>query len=120
MKKQAKLVEQVLLSGASLDELIKMKMQEELKQAFKNKKQNLKKLKITEIVKAPKEKIFSKNAVYKVLNKITYEENYINGIQAEALIGLQNNVREKLKQGTIDVFATDNSYVKFEYVEVMV
>lgn len=117
MKKKENLAEQALLSGTSLDELIKIKMQEELKQAFQKKKQSLEKVKITDIKKAPKDKIFSKYAVYKVLNKLNYCENFINGIQAEALIGLQNHIREKFRNGSIDVFSTDNSYVKFEYIE---
>ena len=35
MKSKKQFVEDVLLSGKSIDELIKIKMQEEIKQAFK-------------------------------------------------------------------------------------
>ena len=44
-------------------------------------------------------------------------ETYINGMQAEAMIGLQSSVREKVKNGQMDAFSTDGAYVKFEQIE---
>lgn len=117
MKNDEKGLEERLLSHASLDELIKMKMEEELKVEFEKSKQKPEKKNITAIEDAPTHLIFSKKAVYKMFNRVNKSETYLNGVQAEALIGLQNNVREKIKNGEMDAFSTDNAYIKFEYVE---
>ena len=36
---------------------------------------------------------------------------------AEGLIGIQNNVREKVLRGELSAFTTDDVYVKFEKAE---
>lgn len=109
--------EEKLLSHASLDELIKMKMEEELKAEFEKAKQKPKIQTITDISKVPTELIFSKKSVYRIFNRINKTETYINGLQAESMLGLQNNVREKIKAGQMDAFSTEGAYVKFEKVE---
>lgn len=117
MKKDENEIEQRLLSHASLDELIKMKMEEELSAKFEEaKKEQIKKV-IKDISKVPADLIFSKYSVYKVFNRLNRTETYINGLQAEAMIGLQNSVRQKIKSGQLDVFSTPDAYVKFEQVE---
>jgi len=52
--------------------------------------------------------------VYKYFNRNTKCESFINGIQAEALIGLQNNIREKMLKGELNAFTTDDAYIKFD------
>lgn len=111
-------LEQRLLNHASLDELIKMKMEEELKTEIEKVKEKPKKQIITDISKVPAELIFSKQAVYKIFNRINKTETYLNGLQAEALLGVQNAIREKIKLGQMDAFSTDNAYVKFEKIEL--
>ena len=109
--------EQRLLKQKSIDELIKMKMEEEIQAEF-TKAQEIKQKKIIkDIADVPKELIFSKIAVYKVFNRMSKTESYINGLQAESMLGLQNNLRAKIKAGEMDAFSTDNAYIKFEYVE---
>lgn len=110
--------EERLLSQASLDDLIKMKMEEELKAEFQKSKQTPKKEIVKDISKVPEDLIFSKKSVFKMFNRISKSETYLNGIQAEALIGLQTNVREKIRLGQMDAFSTEDVYVKFEYAEV--
>lgn len=117
MKKELNTDEQRLLNHASLDELIKLKMEEELKAEIKKSKEKPAKQIITDISKVPKELIFSKLAVYKVFNRINKTESFINGLQAEGMLGLQNAIREKIKSGQMDAFSTDNAYVKFENIE---
>lgn len=117
MKKDEKDIEQRLLSHASLDELIKMKMEEELKAEFEKSKQNPKFTIITDISQTPIDLVFSKYAVYKVFNRINKTETYVNGLQAEAMLGLQSVIREKIKTGKMDAFSTDGAYVKFEKIE---
>jgi hypothetical protein len=117
-KKEPNEQEQRLLSHASLDELIKMKMEEELKAEFEKSKEIPKIQVITDISKVPKELIFSKKAVYKIFNRINKTETYLNGLQAEAMLGVQNAIREKIRLGQMDAFSTDTAYVKFEKIEV--
>jgi len=111
-------VEEMLLSGASLDELIKMKIEQEFMQDMQKTKEKAIPKKYTDIKKVPKDKIFSKDAVYKFFNRNTKCETYINGVQAEALIGVQNSVREKMLKGELSAFTTDNAYIKFDSVVV--
>lgn len=119
MKKEEEISNEArLLSQTSLDDLIKMKMEEELKNEFAKSKIEPKKEVITDITKVPLDLIFSKGAVYKMFNRINKSETYLNGLQAEAMLGLQNNVREKIKSGQMDAFSIEDAYVKFEYVEV--
>lgn len=116
MTKESDEQEQRLLKSASLDELIKRKMEEELKTEIEKAKIIPKKETITDISKAPQNLIFSKNAVFKLFNRNTKTETYINGIQAESLLGMQNSTREKIKSGKIDAFSTEYAYIKFEKI----
>ncbi len=119
MKNKDENIEEMLLGKASLDDLIRMKIesefQEEMKKA-KEKKLNREKKFYTKISEVPKEYIFSKYAVYKFYNRHNKQETYINGIQADALLGLQNNIRTKILNGEMSTFSTDDAYVKFEKV----
>lgn len=118
MKKNMNDYEQRLLSHASLDELIKMKMEKELQDELDKINEKPKKQVITDISKVPTELIFSKQAVFKIFNRINKTETYLNGMQAEAMLGVQNAVREKIRSGQLDVFSTDTAYVKFEKIEI--
>lgn len=114
MKEKEQDIEQILLSQASLDDLIRTKIEKEFKEAVENSKKEIKTLEISDIKKVPKNLIFSKYSVFRVFNRNTKNETKINGIQAEALLGVQNSVREKLVKGELSSFATDDAYVKFE------
>ena len=69
-----------------------------------------------DLKQVPKEEIFSKNAVFRVYNRLNKTESLINGIQADAMIGIQSGVREKFLEKTLTAFSTDDAYVKFEKV----
>ena len=116
-KKQ--LIEDALLTGKSLDELIKIKMKEEIKTAFQKVSTKFERKKVTDIKSVPKNYIFSKYAVYKKFNKRNNTISFINGIQAEALLGIDETSREKLQKGEIEVFSTDSAFVKFEYANII-
>lgn len=116
MTKELDEQEQRLLKSASLDELIKRKMEEELKAEIEKAKIHPKKETITDISKVPQNLIFSKNAVFKLFNRNTKVETFINGLQAESLLGMQNSIREKVKSGQMDAFSTEDAYVKFEKI----
>lgn len=117
-KKELNDDEQKLLSHASIDELIKIKMEEELKEEIKKAKEIPSKQIITDISKVSDNLVFSKQAVFKLFHRINKTESYINGLQAEAMLGLQNAAREKIKSGQMDAFSTDTAYVKFEKIEI--
>lgn len=110
--------EQRLLNHASLDELIKIKMEEELKTEFENAKQKPQTKVVTEISQVPQDLIFSKHAVYRLFNRVNKTETFINGLQAEAMLGVQNAIREKVRHGEMDAFSTDEAYIKFEKIEI--
>lgn len=119
MKNKDEDIEKMLLGSASLDDLIRMKIesefQDEMKKAQENKLNREKKI-YTKISEVPKNYIFSKHAVFKYYNRHNKLETYINGIQADALLGLQNNIRAKILNGEMSTFSTDEAYVKFEKV----
>lgn len=118
MKKDMNDYEQRLLSHASLDELIKMKMEQELQAELDKLNETPKKQVVKDITKVPPALIFSKKAVFKIFNRINKTETYLNGLQAEAMLGVQNAIREKIRSGQLDVFSTDTAYVKFEEIEI--
>jgi hypothetical protein len=118
MPKQSNNDEQRLLNHASLDELIKIKMEEELKAEMEKAKIKPEKQIITNISEVPENLIFSKQSVFKFFNRVNKLETYINGVQAEAMLGLQTAIRTKIKAGEMDAFSTDNAYIKFEKIEI--
>ena len=73
---------------------------------------------MTDLKLAPKEKLFSKDAVYLVINKNSKTKSYINGVQAEGFLGSQNALREKFLSGKTDYFVSDGNYIKFFKVKV--
>lgn len=109
--------EKMLISNTSIEELIKMKIEEEFLSDLEKSKE-LPKPKIYKDIKdIPKDKVFSKQATYRYFNRNTKCETFINGVQAEALIGLQNNIREKIQNRELSAFTTEDAYVKFEKAE---
>lgn len=109
--------EALLLSNASLEDLIKMKIEKEFMNDLKKSKEKPIPKTYTNIKDLPKDKIFSKYSIYKFFNRKTGCETFINGIQADALIGLQTNVRSKMLEGELNAFTTDDAYIKFEKAE---
>lgn len=117
MTKHKQIVEDALISGKSIDELIKIKMKEEIKNIFERNVEKITSRRIENIKDVPRGRLFSKDAIFKIFNKHNNTVSFINGIQAEALLGLDEVSREKLLHGESDTFSTENSFVKFEYVE---
>ena len=105
-------MEQVLLNNATLDELIKMKIEQEF-MAEKPKTKIAQKV-VTDLKEVPKEVIFSKDSVFRVYNRLSKTETFINGMQADAMIGAQTGIREKFFDKVLTAFSTDDAYIKFE------
>lgn len=106
--------EEMLLNNASLDELIKMRIEREFMEDLKKSKEKPEKHEYTNVKDVPKDKIFSKASVFRCFNRNTKCETFVNGIQADALIGIQDAVRKKMLAGELSAFTTDDSYIKFE------
>ena len=119
MERKKQIIETALLSGKSINELIKIKMQEEIKNTFEKVHKVPQKVKVFDIKEIPSKILFSKNTVFKKYNKENDTISYINGIQAEGMLGLDDISRKKLLSGEIEVFSTDNSFIKFEYSEIL-
>lgn len=109
--------EQMLLTGKSLDELINLKIQQEYEESRKKAQESKQIKKFTQINETPQNLIFSKNAVFKVFNKKTAAESLINGIQAEGLLGLQEQTKNALLQGKIKTFISGDLFVEFDYAQ---
>ena len=120
MKPKEDDIEQILLNNASLDELIKMKIEKEFKSELVKARKKPQHKTITDIAGVPKGMVFSKQAVFRLFNRKTKTETFINGIQAEAALGIQNSIREKIYNGELSAFTTDDAYVKFEKIDVEV
>lgn len=106
-------IEKMLLSGISLDELIKQKMNDEISLEILASKAPQSLGVVTDFDMVPITQIFSLQAVYKVFNRKTRAESFLNGIQAEGLIGLNSSIRRKLTHRETDCFLIDDYFVKF-------
>lgn len=113
-------VEKMLLTGKSIDELIQMKIQQDYKELQERAKKVPTVRKIDNIADVPRDLIFSKLSVFKVFNKINQTESLINGIQAEAMLGMQETVRMAMLAGKINAFISGDSYVEFMYAKTTV
>jgi hypothetical protein len=109
-------IEKRLLNDSDYEKTVKSHIEKEFRQELKGKKQANKY--ITNIKQVSEDKIFSKDATYEVLNKISKTRSYINGIQAEGYLGDQNSDREKLISGTCDCFVSGDCFIKFIKVRV--
>jgi len=110
--------EEMLLTGKSLDELIAIKIEEDYKNMLKEAQKPLKATQITDVKKLKPEVIFSKKAVFKTFNKTTKTESFITGLQAEGMLGLQNDTRQALCSGKIKSFISGDTYVEFLWAEI--
>lgn len=104
--------EQILLNNKSLDELIKMKIEQEFKS--NGRKPQKAKHPVTQLQDVPKEKIFSNDSVFRLYNRLNKTETNISGIQADAMLGIQQSIREKILEGMLTAFSTEDAYIKFE------
>lgn len=111
-------IEEMLLNNASLEELIKMKIEKEFMSELKKSKEKPVRKIYKDISEVPQDIIFSQKAIYRYYNRNSKCETFINGVQAEALIGIQNNIREKMLKGELSAFTTEDAYVKFEKAAV--
>jgi hypothetical protein len=116
--KENKEIEKLLLDDSAYNNLVKVKVEQEFNKELEQAKTPKNKKEITNIKDVPSDKLFSKFAVFEVLNKNSKTKSYITGVQAEGFLGTQYTDREKLLAGEIDSFVRENTYIKFVKVKV--
>jgi len=110
--KTDKETEKILLNDSEYDKLVKMKIEREFNNELKS-EINQKNEFSTEIKGVPAGKLFSKSAVFEVINKNSKTKSYINGIQAEGYLGSDTFNRNKLLSGESCSFVSGDNYIKF-------
>lgn len=118
LMKENKEIERILLNDSSYENFVNTKVEREFIQEINNNSGIKKKTIITDIKSVPKDKIFSKDAYYLVMNKKSRTKSYINGMQAEAFLGGNNSLREKFLTLNLDSFVNGDYYVKFQKLKV--
>ena len=117
MKKEDKEIENILLNDEQYEKFVSDRNEKEFLQILKDAKTQ-KHIEIFDIKKAPKDKLFSKDATYLVINKNSRTQTYINGVQADGYLADKNLQREKIIAGLADSFIRDNVYIKFFILRV--
>lgn len=115
--KEDKEIEQILLNDSAYEKLVNTKIEKEFIKELNSKGTKSVEV-INDIKLAPKDKLFTKDSVYLVLNKKSKTKSYVNGVQAEGFLGGQNSLREKFLCLTTDSFVNGDYYVKFQEVKV--
>lgn len=116
--KQNSNAEEILLSGKSLDELIKIKMQQQMEEEIKNSKKKKDSYLERDISKVPKDMILSSKSIFKVFSKSTKSESFISGLQADGFLGLRDDLRLQVLNGELSTFEIDDAFISFEKIEL--
>ncbi len=115
--KEDKNIEQILLNDEEYEKFSARKIENDFVQEIDKSKNKTSEI-ITDIKLVPKYKLFSKDAIYLVINKNSKTKSYVNGIQAEGFLGNQISTRENFLTGEIDSFVKDDYFVKFLKIRV--
>ncbi len=110
--KEDKEIEKILLNDENYEKFVSSKVEKEFADMTSEKDKHIKKV-ITNIKDVPIDKLFSKNAVYLVMNRESKTKSYINGIQAEGFLGSADTLRKKILSKDADYFVCGNNYIKF-------
>lgn len=116
--KENKEIEKILLNDEAYNKMVHSKLEEEFVNELKFAKSKQNKSEITDIKSVPKDKLFSKDSVFAIINKNSKTQSYINGVQAEGFLGTQYSDREKLLNGEIQSFVNGNNFIKFVKVKI--
>lgn len=115
--KDDKEIEKILLNDESYEKFVNKKLEKEFTMEIE-KSSIIRKEPVKDIKKVPKDKLFSKDAVYIVMNKNSKTKSYINGIQAEGFLGADNSLRDKFISAKTDSFISGDNFVKFYKLKV--
>jgi len=109
--KKDKEVEQILLNDEKYEQFIKDKTEKDFNKVLEDASKK-DETEITDFKLMKAENLFSKNATYFVINKMSKTTSYINGVQAESFL-VSPFEREKFLSGKTDAFVYQDNYVKF-------
>lgn len=101
------------LKDADIEKLIERKIENEIKSEIDEANKNREVILVKELNQVPKGKTFSLNSTYKVFNRKTKKESFINGAQADSLLGLNQSVRDDIESGYVDNFTVNEYYIRF-------
>ena len=98
MGNKDKNVENRLLDGCQIDQLISRKIEEKIQREriLAQQRKNTKKVVVTDFQDVPQDMIFSHKAIYLVFNRKNQTESFINGVQAEGIIGMNADIRQNM------------------------
>ena len=116
--KKNKEIEEILLNDSAFEQAVKAKIERDFNKELEDIKASKKVDYILEIKDVPAGKLFTKNAIFEVINKNSKTKSYINGVQAEGYLGSNVADRTKLLAGEENSFVAGNLYVKFIKVKV--
>lgn len=114
--KEDKEIEKILLNDENYEKFMHSKTEKEFQNILSQEQSN-KTRELTNIKDVPKDLLFTKNAIYMVINKESKTKSYINGLQAEGFLGSQEILRDKFLSGQTDYFVCGNNYIKFYKVK---
>lgn len=114
--KEDKEIEKILLNDEAYEKFVNTKLEKEFTKEIETKEEKVKE--ITNIKQVPPDKLFSKNAVYLVMNKASKTKSFINGMQAEGFLSSDNLMRQKLTSAQVDSFVSGDNFVKFFKLKV--
>ena len=115
--RENKEIEKLLLNDSAYDKLMKNKIEKEFIKEVELAKSGKVKF-ITDIKKVPEDKLFTKEAVFEIINKSSKTKSFITGVQAEGFLGTKYSDRESLLKGEITSFVNGNNFIKFVKVKV--
>lgn len=109
--KEDKEIEKMLLSDEEFESFVNQKTEQDFEKELEH---SVPKVSCSEDFNSvPKEKLFSKNAIYSVINKTSRTKSYINGVQAEGFLGSQEIVRDNFLSKKTNSFVAGDMYIKF-------
>lgn len=104
-------IEKILLNDEEYDNFVNRKTEQDFEKELEN--SGSKYICTEDFKSVPKDKLFSKNTLYSVINKTSKTKSYINGVQAEGFLGSQEIVRDNFLSKKVDSFVAGDMYIKF-------
>ena len=93
-----------------IEKNLKERIREEMQAARNKKNKEKKELKFEDL---SEKELFSQQALWKVFNRRNYTNSIINGFQAEAFLGANDNLRAEIISHKTDCFLANHLYIEF-------
>jgi len=93
-----------------IEKNLKERIKEEMQAAKNHAKEEKKELKFEDL---SEKELFSTRALWKVFNRKNYTNSLINGFQAEAFLGNNDNLRSEILNHSADCFLSNHLYIEF-------